>query len=47
MKLIFNAGSFKVIIPKAIIEKVLHWKDGEKLDISVGLDEIYIKRKEE
>lgn len=46
MKLTKNAGSYKIIIPKAIIEKVLKWEDGEELDISVGSDTIYIKRKE-
>lgn len=46
MKLIFNAGSYKVALPKQIVEKVLKWKHNDQLDVDCTNNKIIITKKE-
>lgn len=46
MKLIFNAGSYKVALPKVIIEKVLNWKHNDHLNVEFENNKIIITKKE-
>jgi antitoxin component of MazEF toxin-antitoxin module len=45
MKLIFNK-SWKVIIPKSMVENTLHWKDGDELEVSCDGKQVVITKKE-
>jgi hypothetical protein len=45
MKLILNGGSYKVSIPKQIVELVLKWKDKDELNVEYENDKIVITKK--
>lgn len=46
MKLMLNGGSFKVSLPKQIIECVLKWKVGDDLIVMYEENKIVITKKE-
>ena len=46
MKLIHNAGAYKVVLPKAIVEMVMKWETGIELELSVDGDKITLRRKD-
>ena len=47
MKLVFNAGSYKVLIPKALVENSLHWVEGQELEVSCDGRTLKITKKKE
>ena len=46
MKLMFNSGSYKLIIPKALVE-AKDWKDKDELEIKIVDGGLLVKLKEE
>ena len=46
MKLIHNAGAYKVVLPKAIVEMVMKWEKGVELELGVDGDKITLRRKD-
>jgi bifunctional DNA-binding transcriptional regulator/antitoxin component of YhaV-PrlF toxin-antitoxin module len=44
MKLVYNAKSYKVVLPKAIVEIVMKWKEGDELKVDVDGDKITLRR---
>ena len=46
MKLNYNSKAYKVTIPKAIVENVLNWKDGDELEVSCDGKQVVITKKE-
>lgn len=46
MKLTLNANSYKVIIPKSMIEDTLHWNNGDELKVTCDGKKVTIEKKE-
>ena len=44
MKLVYNAKSYKVVLPKVIVEIVMKWKEGDELKVDVDGDKIILRR---
>ena len=44
MKLSFNGGSYKVALPKKIVENVLKWKHNDDLTVEVEKNKVVITR---
>jgi len=46
MKLVLNAKSYKVVLPKQVVENVLKWKHGDELVAEYDKDSVCIRKKE-
>lgn len=44
MKLSFNGGTYKVALPKKIVENVLKWKRNDDLIVEVEKNKVIITR---